>query len=267
MASISKRESGAWQNTSYDIRATATDTITTLPTTIYGDGTNATISIKGNTVQSGTQTPDSPIMPEGCGELEAGQYKIPISSGDTTTPVYLGEVESTRRIKKLVLTGEENLKKDTDLGAGARYFYRVPEIAYKGLSSLYVLCTHYTVDESFALNTCRLYLGTRTNIYITVDKNDYPTIEDYQAYLAQQYTAGTPVTFWYVLDNPETAVVNDPLMKIEDYADVVNNISIPTTDGANTLSVDTTVQPSEVSVNYHGWHMGTVHERTAGQWD
>lgn len=32
-------------------------------------------------------------------------YKIPISSANTTTPVYLGEVETTRKIKKLVLTG------------------------------------------------------------------------------------------------------------------------------------------------------------------
>lgn len=34
-------------------------------------------------------------------------YKIPISSANATTPVYLGEVETTRKIKKLVLTGEE----------------------------------------------------------------------------------------------------------------------------------------------------------------
>lgn len=34
-----------------------------------------------------------------------GQYKIPILSNSTTTPIYLGEVQSTRRIKKLVLTG------------------------------------------------------------------------------------------------------------------------------------------------------------------
>ena len=69
MASISKRASGAWQNTSYGIRATATDTITTLPTTIYTDGTPLLdYIISGNTTQSGTPTPESPVMPRGTGE-------------------------------------------------------------------------------------------------------------------------------------------------------------------------------------------------------
>ena len=71
--------------------------------------------ISGNTVQSGTPTPDNPIMPQGCGDLEtvgakAGQYKIPISSANTTTLVYLGEVETERRIRKMVLTGQENIE-------------------------------------------------------------------------------------------------------------------------------------------------------------
>lgn len=61
--------------------------------------------IEGNTVQSGTPAPDNPIMPQGCGDLEtvgtkAGQYKIPISSASTTTPVYLGEVETTRKVRR-----------------------------------------------------------------------------------------------------------------------------------------------------------------------
>ena len=44
--------------------------------------------------------------------------------------------------------------------------------------------------------------------------------------------------------------------------------TIPATDGANTLSVDTTVQPSEVTVNYKGWHpVQSVHEAENGQWD
>ena len=86
------------------------------------------------------------------------------------------------------------------------------------------------------------------------------------SYLAAQYAAGTPVTVWYVLETPETAVVNEPLMKIGDYADSLST-SIPTIDGANALSVGTTVQPSEVTATYHGWHpVADVHELNNGAW-
>lgn len=44
--------------------------------------------------------------------------------------------------------------------------------------------------------------------------------------------------------------------------------TLATTDGANTLSIGTTVQPSEVTANYHGWHpVQSVHEHENGQWD
>lgn len=369
MASISKRVSGAWQNTSYGIRATATDTITSLPTIIYADGTNAAVSIKGNTVQSGTPTPENPIIPQGTGErtgnlwdeetlvgyynssgsytYATGQlctknkipvtpntqywlgvpatdpaaflsvstynsqgafverfvlssysgagvsyttnantyyinvnfstyyggtyknnvmicegsnvmpyepygYKTPISSAGQTTPVYLGDVHTTRRVKKLVLDGTETITEEST------NVYSIPindtVTAEAGLS------THFEYDSTVLAGQFRIEAGKAVFGY-----ND--TLANFSTFLAAQYAAGTPVTVWYVLATEETAVVNEPLMKIDGYADKVNNISIPTTDGANTLSVDTTVQPSEVDINYHGWHMGTVHERTSGQWD
>lgn len=286
MASISKRESGAWQNTSYGIRATATNTITTLPTTIYGDGTNAKVSIKGNTVQNGTPTHENPIMPEGCGELEAGQYKIPISSANTTTPVYLGEVETMRKIKKLVLTGEETMPNNDGASYNSetstdRFVRDIPlSVADNGTSEI-ILCTHLGFQaQSWTVRTktgCCIYCSRNTmqlhlrfyntTLGITQSDTNEQRTEKLKAYLANQYANGTPVTVWYVLATEETAVVNEPLMKIDGYADEVNNISIPTTDGASTLSVDTTVQPSEVDVNYHGWHMGTVHEHISGEWD
>ena len=108
-----KRYNGtAWVDTTLRQYKTATDTLTSLPADVYADGTNATVGLKGNMSQTGTPTPSSPIQPQECGDLEttgahAGQYKTPISSASTTTPVYLGEVQTTRKIKKLVLTGNE----------------------------------------------------------------------------------------------------------------------------------------------------------------
>jgi hypothetical protein len=105
--------------------------------------------IKGNMSQTGTPTPNSPIYPTECGELEttgahAGQYKIPISSASTTTPVYLGEVETTRAIKKLVLTGAT-----TEIwvksSSGAFYLpsWYCPTDYLKTLTKI-CICTHYT---------------------------------------------------------------------------------------------------------------------------
>lgn len=72
------------------------------------------------------------------------------------------------------------------------------------------------------------------------------------AYLQQQYTAGTPVTVWYVLAEPETGIVNEPLMKIGDYADTISSaqagVTIPTVNGENVLDVPTEVPPSEVTI-------------------
>jgi len=72
-----------------------------------------------------------------------------------------------------------------------------------------------------------------------------------KAYLASEYAAGTPVTVWYVLETPTEGIVNEPLYKIGDYADELTTTTpIPTAKGSNTLTVDTTVQPSEVSITY-----------------
>lgn len=247
---------------------TATDTLTSLPADIYADGNTATIGISGNTVQNGTPTPENPIMPQSTGDLEtvgekAGQYKIPISSADTTTPVYLGEVESTRRIKKLVLDGSEPYQWGhsstrlyswyliaTDLGA--------PE-------NTPFLCTHgVTVTSASEYVYGKVYCDNTLNIGIFPDSLNSES--EVKQWLATQAENGTPVIIWYVLATEETGIVNEPLQKIGGYADEVSNITIPVTAGGDTLSVDTTVQPSEVTVNYKGWHPAVVHERDNGAW-
>lgn len=182
-------------------------------------------------------------------------YKIPISSAGQTVPIYLGQTQTVRRVKKLVLDGTEAW-----LLAGDNMFYlaSISPDYLRGENKILAICTHYqsspqtasagSVPEdsiSFSYTSYqRLYCcdTTRTNI------------TDFKAYLAAQYAAGTPVTVWYVLATPETAIVNEPLMKIGDYADELHSIDagveIPTVKGVNTLTVDTTVQPSSVSIKY-----------------
>lgn len=184
--------------------------------------------------------------------------KIPISSGNTTTPVYLGEVETTRKIRKLVFDGTEDWKKFSN--SNYTFEYNPYSRIINGL------CSHYA--KYYGANFDKIdgiYLSN-TNAFIITDLR-FTTLTDFKAYLAAQYAAGTPVTVWYVLATPKTGILNEPLRKIGDYADTVSNVSIPTIAGANTISVDTTLQPSEVTVNYKGWHpVADVHERNNGAW-
>jgi hypothetical protein len=87
---------------------------------------------------------------------------------------------------------------------------------------------------------------------------DFTDVTDFKSFLAAQYANGTPVTVWYVLAEPETAVVNEPLHKIGIYEDTITmaqaGVTIPTFDGDNTISFGTSVQPSGMSATFKGWH-------------
>lgn len=258
---------------------TATDTFTTLPVDIYADGTNATVGLKGNTVQDGTPTPDNPIMPQGCGDLEtvgakAGQYKIPISSASTITPIYLGEVQTTRAIRKYVFDGTENWNRTSN---GTYYLSSSnnPINNYKFINADISINSHFP-SQGMVKSSLRVDDGKSAFFYTQssstreyyIAARDIPTLADFKSYLAAQYTNGTPVTIWYVLATPKTAVVNEPLQKIGNYADSIASsqagVSIPTVAGDNTISVDTTVQPSEFTATWTGWHelVGKVFDGT-----
>lgn len=267
--------SDTWVDSHY-IRGTSTDTLT-LPQTIYGDGTNASLTIKGNTTQSGTPSPSNPVDVVGCGDLEtsgehAGQYKIPILNGGVTTNVYLGEVQTVRQIKKLVLTGQENWTVRGGSPSNVFFFQKNDTNIIPSAE----LCTHYlnqdtgTFDDLQDKHILIRLAASNDKINIGVRDSDYPStntgVGQYKQWLQQQYSNGTPVVVYYALATAETTTVNEPLQKLSNYADSLTT-SIPTTDGANSLSIGTTVQPSEVTANYHGWHpVADTHERENGAW-
>ena len=197
-----------------------------------------------------------------------GQYKIPISSANTTTNIYLGEVESTRRIKKLVLTGEESdtWSKNPTITTGNAFYNENSTIFPNYSPNKIGYCTHFATTTSSAVSE-GVYWGVDIN-FITDSNDNIDTPAKWKKYLATQYAAGTPVTIWYVLATPTTGIVNEPLRKIGDYADTVSGIIIPTIAGTNTIDIDTTLKPSEVSVNYHGWHpVKDVHRFNGTSWD
>jgi len=239
-----------------------------LPITITTDGNSLLdYRIYGNTVQTGTPTPENPIMPIGCGELEttgahAGQYKLPILSNSTVTNIYLGEVETTRRIKRLVLTGEEDWKR----AQNQRCYYIN---ASTGCPTDYLkqrittsICSHYQSQNNTASGSNEVEVGhfcfyTGGGFELYISETTISSAADFKSYLQQQYAAGTPVTVWYVLAKPETGIVNEPLMKIGDYADTVSmeqaSVNIPTNNGSTVIDYDGTPKPSQMYTEYNSW--------------
>lgn len=241
-----------------------------VPVTFVTDGTPLIdLLISGNEEHSGTPTPDSPIMPEGTGDVEtggakAGQYKIPISSANTTTPIYLGEVETTRRVKKLVLDGTEKWQLNNRIASVGGKYFNLSIITQERTEFGKMLCSHYPVANPYdRLTACCVIANYSRGIDIRVNNpSTVESITDFKSYLQQQYASGTPVTIWYVLAEPETGIVNEPLMKIGDYADTLSmeqaGVQIPTANGSTTLDVETTVKPSEVYIKYRGEAVATL---------
>jgi hypothetical protein len=77
-------------------------------------------------------------------------------------------------------------------------------------------------------------------------------INNYNLADLRTYLSSNPITIWYVLAEPETGIINEPLHKIGDYADTISyaqsGVEISTTKGFNTITTDTTVLPSNIEV-------------------
>ena len=185
-------------------------------------------------------------------------YKIPVTvsngTNSVTTPVYIGSEPLykigdyadyvdfkrgvvVRKIEKSVLTGAENFFKNDNSSATLYWLKQgVPNLASK-----IVCCTHlpsltaydYTPACFAHINPTCLYLNFGVSIMDTQPSGN--TADGLKEYLAVQYSSGTPVTVWYVLDTPE----EEPLE---------NLLPIQTIKGSDVLTADTTVRPSEIYI-------------------
>ena len=153
-------------------------------------------------------------------DYEPYGYKIPFTNSGQTIPVYLGEVPTVRRIKKLVLDGTESWSPET---TNVFVIYAtMPKEGYKDL-----ICTHYGLAASYSdltskNNVCAV--SKRPALFIKDSR--FTTSADLKVYLASEYAAGHPVTIWYVLNEPETTISNEPLCKISTYADELTTIQV-----------------------------------------
>ncbi len=221
--------------------------------------------IYGETLQDGTPSPDYPVDVVGVGEWDgaANSYKIPVTTTNgtdtVTTPIYVGAEplhrigeytdyvdyaigKIVRKIKKLVLTGEEAYTKN--YSQSTNYLYYAPRSIFPGSIGITpVICNELPTIATAPIEV----IGTNTtnpfpSVYFNFGSdvmNTQPsgnTAAGLKEYLAAQYAAGTPVTVWYVL---QESIEEDPPVPFPE---------LSTLAGTNTLTVDTTVKPSEIDL-------------------
>lgn len=164
-------------------------------------------------------------------------YKIPISSAGQTNNIYLGEVETTRKIKKF----EVEIERVITLGNGNKGGVAKAFSGGNARSGL-GLCDRALYGDSSVVGD--FYINRDNSVFVGSPTD---TLDDFKS----KYDGAS---LWYVLATPETTVTNEPLMKIGDYADTVSmaqaGVEIPTVRGTNTLDVLTDVKPSEVYIKY-----------------
>lgn len=230
------------------------------PLDFTSDGTPITdFYIEANMVQTGTPSTANPATVQEFGDLvtsgeHAGMYAIDINVGGTTKTIYLTEplrkigsytdkIESdgtvTRKIARIILDGTEpwgytsgmhKLPFDNSTYTPPKYLRELELIS---------MCTHYTAVENkpqASINNGELTFlvsssGTN-NMYIR--DTDYADATEFKAYLANQYSANTPVCVWYIMANETTETVTIP--------------TITPSTGNNTLTLGTTISPTDMSI-------------------
>ena len=181
-------------------------------------------------------------------------YEISVVSNSTTlSPIYLSEQlmkigdtadslastgTATYNIKKLVLTGGDSESWNSYSLGTANAFFILQNISMGNatvMSSHFAQTGIYTTNTAVGIDTS----GTTIRFRPPNVATDFATTAAWKQYLADQYAAGTPVTVYYILATATT--------------ETVTALSIPTTSGLNTIDVNTTVKPSEMSLTYNGY--------------
>ena len=157
-------------------------------------------SAVGTVVQNGTPTPTNPVEPTFYqqGDMilrKVGDYA---DSYDATT----GKI--TRRVGVKVLNGTEEWGA-VNAGAGRYFLHRAFGLYDYGAGAFVDIMCNTFRPNSGAATTSTLgiaFYKNSVNEEIPQLRITYPeitTIDDFKSYLAQQYSAGTPVTVYYPL--------------------------------------------------------------------
>ena len=221
---------------------TETETFTTLPHEVIGDGTAISAwSLKGNMTQSGTPTPSNPIYPSECGEKTANLLNITeksyqFSFNNATANVKGCNITFTGSCGVEISRNNATWKNNNDfwLDAGTYTIKLGEERVYQSGYASYLI--KYDDDTNIGsmqtqLNVITFTIDERTHFYIgfyIYNKN----FGDGDSWIFMLNEGSTALPYepsdMYkipILSNGNTYPIylSEPIRKIGDYADTINS--------------------------------------------
>lgn len=262
--------SNTWSDGNEYIMGTASEVHTNALFDIYPNDTTITAEFKGNTQQNGTPSPSAPVPIVGVGYLDGTAYKIPVEIGLSTQSIDLSSTNSNRKIGKVIFDGTEDWKYESQYD---RFKVSLSNFESLGVRLTPFLCTHFgciydgrPIDDvpDNTVYSGQISIPDIDKIFIKC--TSYTSLSAWKTFLSNEYTNNTPVIAYYIFKTPTIDTINEPLQKIGTYADSISNVTLTTTTGAKSFGVDTAVKPSEITLNYRGWHPKDPKESTGGEW-
>lgn len=197
-------------------------------------------------------------------------FAIPVQCGNTTNNIYLSEPirkistyadtapstgTASRKINKYVVKGYDlSISAQRSSFRNNTALYSTTIFGGNGITNRPSINSHFPVPsesspqqadyECSGFNPSSsysqyYYFRVPYSVLDMTDENtDAEFITAFNRWLQTQYQNGTPVTVWYVLATAETESFTAP--------------TIPTSNGSNTLNVNTTLAPSNVYIKYKG---------------
>ena len=284
-----KRVSGAWVDDTPHIYNTSTDTFSTLPHEVIGDGTAiSSYTIKGNMTQSGTPTPSNPIYPTECGDKTANLF-------DKDNDYYRTDASLNVNDRKWIIYSNSASVKIV-CKPNTTYTISVPEelplfrVAESNNKDILPTLQGSPITLVAALSDAKQFtFTTAADTECIIFQGSYSLRDTWHNYLMIcEGSATLPYEpFGYKIpislsQNTYNIYITEPLRKSLDGSNVYDTIesngtltrrvdangdalatptteqvtvpTLTTTGTAEQFNVLTTLAPSEVSLTYHGWH-------------
>ena len=186
--------------------------------------------------------------------------------------INLATGQTERKIKKVVLTGNENWQFFQDnLGSWQFYSNILNDYGIATSSAVSNIAPYGVTAENRQLYDYGCYLvnaGRGIAFQMKGAKDTFTDTNAWKSYLAQQYTAGAPITMWYILATPETEQITVPSGLSGTVEGYLTQTGTPTpTDPIYPVAND--------AVGWYGiknyvrattWQDGSTYSRSGGSW-
>ena len=168
-------------------------------------------------------TISTPIALNGIPVTQNGNYTDASGQPWVTDEIDFERGVRIQRVKEIMLTGNEGGWSKYNLSTEGYNSFRNTLFDGVNISNLQNLCTHYKAYGGMT----GFYFGQLQGCYVgNTNENEckliigdvYSTVDDFKAYLAEQYSNGTPVKVKYVLAEPiETPLTEEEMVAYQEY--------------------------------------------------